>query len=151
MSVANKFSKEEVTLIVAVKNTLKIIAKVIKDKEPVEITKDIEPKEVIGEGPVAEIIKNTDFMQRIKDFDPDSEDADNELEILVDELTTTIKEDDSSLEISDEKLRESIEKLAQAIRERITPDLPGLNPKDEGAILGHLGPSIFAMLTVKKE
>ena len=151
MPAENSFSPTELELIISVKKTLKILARVIKDKEPGEIIKDIEPKDVIGDGPIAKIIKNTDFMQRIKDFDSDSEDADNELEVLVDELTTTIKEEETSLEISDEKLRESIKKLAQAIRERITPDLPGLNPKDEGAILGHLGPSIFAMLTVKEE
>jgi hypothetical protein len=151
MPAKNNSHPNETELIKSVKKTLKILAKVIKDKEPGEIIKEIEPKDVIGDGPIAEIIKKTNFMQRIKDFDPDSVDADNELEVLVDELTSIIQDEDSSLEINAENLNKYIKKLAQAIRERLTPDLPGLNPKDEGAILGHLGPSIFAMLTAKEE
>lgn len=139
MPTENSFSPTELELINSVKKTLKILAKVIKDKEPGEVIKDIEPKDIIGEGPIAQIIKKANFLLRIKDFDPKSETANDDMAILLDELTTTIQEEDSSLVINDEELRESIEKLAQAIRERITPDLPGLNPKDESAILGHLG------------
>jgi len=40
-------------------------------------------------------------------------------------------------------------KLAMAIRGNLTPDLPGLNPKEFGSILGQLGPSIFASLIGK--
>lgn len=146
------FSSSEMELINAVKKTLKIMAKVIKDRNPGEVIKDVDPRSVLEENEfIADIIIKTNFMERLKDFDPDSESENDNLAILVDELTTVIKEEDPSHEIGEEKSRTIIKNLARAIRERVTPDIPGLNPKDEGAMVGQLGPSIFALLTAKEE
>ena len=151
MTAANGFREDDLNLIVAVKNTLKILAKVIKDRNPGEVIKDIDPNAVIKDKPIADIILKTNFLERLKDYNPDPESENDDLAILVDELTTAIKEEDSSQEIDEEKLINIIKSLARSIRERVTPDIPGLNPKEEGAIVGHLGPSIFAQLTAKEE
>jgi hypothetical protein len=149
MPASNGFSKNELDLIMAVKKTLKIMAKVIEDRNPGEVIKDIDPYSVSEDKFVGGIIKKINFLEKLKDFDPDSESENDNLAILIDELTNAIKEEDPSQEIDDKKLKTIIRDLTQTIRERITPDLPCLNPKDEGVILGHLGPSVFAYMTRK--
>lgn len=150
----NEFGDFEINLIDAVKRTLKILAKVIRDRNPGEVLKGIDPGSVIGDQSIAKIINETDFMQKLKDFDPDSESKNNALAILVDQLTAKIKRAKPDRKINDQeeeekKLKEIIIKLAMTIRGNLTPDLPGLNPKEYGLIVGQLGPSIFASLIGK--
>lgn len=146
MPMENNFSQNEIELIKSVKQTLKILSKVIKDKAPGEVIKDIEPKDVIGDGPIAKIIKKSNFLERMKDFDPYSDNANDELDILVDELANKIQSEDNPPECNEDNLKKYITKLARAIIERLTPDIPGLNPKDERLILGNLLPTIYTRL-----
>ena len=145
------FRTSEIELISAVKKTLMIIAKVIKDRNPAEVIKDIDPNSVIENKLIAETIIKTNFLQKLKDFAPGSEGENNGLEILVDQLTGEIKKADAKQKFTEKEIRENINKLARAIRKKITPDIPGLNPKEEGSIVGQLGPSIFAELIRKDE
>jgi hypothetical protein len=151
MTAAKGLSEEEISLVVAVKKTLKILAKVLEDRNPAEVIKDLDPISLLGDKFTGGIINKTDFLQRIKDFNPDSDRADNDLAVLADDLTTEIKKEDPEREVKDQELKEIIKKLARAIQANITPSLPKLNPKEEGAIVGHLGPSIFTILTTRKE
>lgn len=153
MPAAHEFSEKELKLIVAVKRTLKILAKVIEDRNPGEVIKDIDPKKVVEDELIADTIIKTNFLQRIKDFDPDSENENNDLAILVDELITEIKKEDPTREVKEQEIIDIINKLARAIQAKVTPDIPGLNPKDEGVMIGRLGPHIFASLirTPRKE
>ena len=152
----NEFGYFERNLIDAVKRTLKILAKVIRDRNPGEVIKGMDPCSVIGDQSIAKIINETDFMKKLKDFDPDSESENSALAILVDQLAAEIKKADperkvSNQEKAEKELEDIIIKLAMAIRGNLTPDLPGLNPKEFGNILGQLGPSVFGCLMGKEE
>jgi hypothetical protein len=151
----NEFGYFERNLIDAVKRTLKILAKVIRDRNPGEVLKGIDPGSVIGDQSIAKIINETDFMKKLKDFDPDSESENSALAILVDQLTAEIKKAKpdrkvSNQEKAEKELEDIIIKLAMVIRGNLTPDVPGLNPKEYGLIVGQLGPSIFASLIGKQ-
>ncbi len=130
-------------LIQIIKRVLKIIAKVIRDKNPSEVIKEIDPCEVINNKIIADIINETNFLQRIKDYEPDAVNAENDLAILTDDLTTEIRNNQPKIDINDDAISNIIGTLSDAIREKLTPDLPGLNPKEENAIIGQLGPSLF--------
>ena len=108
MPAVNGFSADELKLIVAVKRTLKILAKVIKDRNPGEVIKSIDPKSEIEDEFVAEIINKKKFLQRIKDYNPDSGSENNNLAILVDELTTEIKKADPTSKMKEQEIKDII-------------------------------------------
>jgi hypothetical protein len=125
---------------------MRILAKVIKDRDAGEVIKGIDPNLVIDDKYVAKIIEENKVLQKIKDFDPDSEMESDKLAILVDELINKIKETGSSRKIEDHCIADYIKKLVRAIKAKVTPDIPGLNQKEEGAVIGQLGPYIFEYL-----
>lgn len=158
------FRESEKKLIELAKRTQKILAKVIKDRDPREVIKDIDPREVIKDMDLRGVIKDEDqnkeingeflskiiiekdFLKKILKFYPKPDTEDDNLTELIEELVAAIKEKEPAVVVKEEKLAQIIINLAQAIQDRITPDIPGLNPKNEGAMIGRLGPLIFAYL-----
>jgi hypothetical protein len=158
------FSVSEKKLIELAKKTQKILAKVIKDRDPREVIKDIDPREVIKEMDLGGVIKDKDqkkeingeflaniiiekdFLKKILKFYPKTDAENDDLTELIEELVAAIKEKEQSAVIKEEKLAQIIKKFALLIQDKITPDIPGLNPKNEAAMIGRLGPLIFAYL-----
>lgn len=127
------------------------IMKKIDRTEIIEIIKEIDQNEEINNELLADVILKRNFLKKIINFCPKSVPTNDNLEKLVDELIAAIKEVDPPIVIKEDILNQIITKLAQVIKDRITPDIPGLNPKDEGAMIGRLGPHIFAsLLTLEK-
>lgn len=133
----------------------KIIRKLAQDMkkidctEIIEVIKDIDQNEEINDELLADVILKKNFLKKIINFCPKSIPKNDNLEKLVEELVAAIKELDPSIVIKEDRLKQIITKLAQVIQDRITPDIPGLNPKDEGAMIGRLGPHIFDYLMTR--
>ena len=145
------FNESENELIKVFKKTLKIMAKVIKDRDPGEVIKDIDPNVEIEDKFIAKVIIEKNFLMKIGNIDPASENEDDNLASLVDELINAIKEVDSSREVEDQDIADIIKNLARLMHDTIIPDMPGLNPKEEGAMGGQLGPSIFVYLMTRQK
>jgi SpoVK/Ycf46/Vps4 family AAA+-type ATPase len=155
MNGQNDFSDTELKLIQVTKDTLRLLAKVIRDRDVNDVISLAEVEAVIedqADKPLAKIIKESRFLTQMGSYvAPESEIDDEQLKILRDTLRNAIEEADPEIETPDETLDEIIKALEALIIDkieanRITPDLPSLDPNEEAAVIGQMGQLIFAEL-----
>lgn len=162
MDEATEFTETEQKLIQASKDTLRILAKVIEDRDIDAVITQAELEAAITIDNVsdddakfiAQAIRDNDLVSSLRrdvSLEPDF-DAEK-LEDLSKELNRTIKRAKPSLEIPDADLIPTIQNLEEIVKSvittnRITPNLPQLGASEEAAIVGQLGALIFTELLV---